>query len=376
MNPYQPRPQQLVRKVGAPIGLIIFAGVLAALLMLLAGLTDPLLFVIGFIPSAVFIGLAALCYFWLDRWEPEPPRLLLFGFLWGGGFATVFALLIGMLLGVLGILSGPLTGAAVQAPLVEEFGKGMFLVVMLTGLRRREMTTLVDCLVYAGMVGLGFAFIEDLLYLSGAETVEGTLFTAALRLILGVFAHPLFTTMTALGIWFSLRQRSTAMKLLCIVAGYLAAAALHGIWNAAATLGGLVGYLGVYALVMVPVFAGMVTLAIRSRRREGRVLQAQLGPMVQQGLIIAAEADWISALPSRRARGKLVAAASGPAAVKQVARFTDAVTELAFVRDRLVMGQGSPRFAQDERDLVQRVFYERSEAIPALAAAAQPGVTR
>ena len=33
-------------------------------------------------------------FLWVDRWEPEPPRLLLFAFLWGACFAALSALLI------------------------------------------------------------------------------------------------------------------------------------------------------------------------------------------------------------------------------------------------------------------------------------------
>jgi len=31
------------------------------------------------------------CLPWLDRWEPEPPRLLLFSFLWGASVAVVLS---------------------------------------------------------------------------------------------------------------------------------------------------------------------------------------------------------------------------------------------------------------------------------------------
>ena len=30
-----------------------------------------------------------LAYLWLDRWEPEPPRLLVLAFLWGASVAVV-----------------------------------------------------------------------------------------------------------------------------------------------------------------------------------------------------------------------------------------------------------------------------------------------
>lgn len=57
--------------------------------------------------------------------------------------------------------------AAVVAPLTEEFAKGAF-VVLLLWLRRNEIGGVLDGLVYAGLVGIGFAFVENVLYLAGA----------------------------------------------------------------------------------------------------------------------------------------------------------------------------------------------------------------
>ncbi len=86
---------------------------------------------------------------------------------------------------------------AVGAPVIEEAAKGAFLLLMMTGRRRNELNSLTDCLVYAGLVGAGFAWLEDILYIAGGETLGDSLLTAALRLIMGPFAHSLFTTMFA-----------------------------------------------------------------------------------------------------------------------------------------------------------------------------------
>ncbi len=35
-----------------------------------------------------------LAYLWLDRWEPEPPRLLVLAFLWGASVAVVVSVVL------------------------------------------------------------------------------------------------------------------------------------------------------------------------------------------------------------------------------------------------------------------------------------------
>ena len=38
--------------------------------------------------------MVVLAYLWLDRWEPEPPRLLVFAFLWGASVAVILSLVL------------------------------------------------------------------------------------------------------------------------------------------------------------------------------------------------------------------------------------------------------------------------------------------
>ena len=83
-----PRP---VRKVGAPFGVIIALGVLTGLLVLVITVGNPLGAIIGFVLSSVAMTVVLFAYLWLDRWEPEPPRLLLMAFGWGAAIAVVLS---------------------------------------------------------------------------------------------------------------------------------------------------------------------------------------------------------------------------------------------------------------------------------------------
>src|SRR5215467_6957432 len=106
------------------------------------------------------------CYLWLDRYEPEPRGMLALGLLWGA-FVACFAAVV--LEGVGGVVSGLTSDAssAVVAPVIEEACKGAFLIALLWW-RRDELDGILDGLVYAGMVVIGSAFTENILYLAAA----------------------------------------------------------------------------------------------------------------------------------------------------------------------------------------------------------------
>lgn len=264
-----------VRSVGAPIGVLITLGTLAGLLVILLTAVNPAGTAVGFVLSSAAMAVVVLAYLWLDRWEPEPPRLLLFAFLWGTSVAVLMSAVLQIVLEVWFSAAAPATDEAtpsaltlvLAAPVTEEAAKGLFLLLMMTGARRNEMNSLTDCLVYAGLVGAGFAWLEDILYIADGESLADSLATAALRLVMAPFAHSLFTTLFALGVWFALHRRSTIAKIGCVVAGYVGAVLLHAMWNGSALLGPQ-GYFAVYVLWMMPVFGATVALALHNRRRE------------------------------------------------------------------------------------------------------------
>ena len=204
--------QRRIRKVGAPLGVIIVLGTVAGLIVIALTALNPVGTAIGFVLSSVAMTVVVLAYLWLDRWEPEPPRLLVLAFLWGASVAVIIASTIQIYAEAVINPGGTETVSSVSvvlgAPLTEEAAKGLFLLLMMTGLRRNELNSLTDCLVYAGLAGAGFAWLEDILYIGGGESLADSLLTAALRLIMGPFAHSLFTTMFGIGVYFALQQRN------------------------------------------------------------------------------------------------------------------------------------------------------------------------
>lgn len=360
-----------VRHVGAPLAVIVALGTITALILTLQTAVNPGGTVLGFGLATTAMVAVLLCYLWLDRWEPEPPRLLVLSFLWGASVAVLIAV------GLVGLIDASLpqpapadgqtrfVTAVVAAPLVEEAAKGMFLLVMMTGRRRNELNNLTDCLVYAGFTGAGFAWLENIFYIANGETVASSLAIAGLRLVLGPFAHPLFTTMFAIGVFAALRQRSVAVRVVCLLAGYAAAVLLHGLWNASAVAGGQT-YLGVYVMWMMPIFALAVLLAVTSRRRERRIILAQLPAMVGAGLVTPAEAGWLGALGTRKMAVRTAIRDGGRPAGSAVKRFVQQVVELAYVRDRIDRGFGDERVFALQNEEAHRVVAARHTAGPAL----------
>ncbi|OHV03085.1 hypothetical protein BKN37_15255 [Mycobacterium talmoniae] len=357
---YPPLPPRRIRKVGAPLGVLIAFGIVAGLIVILLTAANPVGTAIGFVLSSLGIAVVLLAYLWLDRWEPEPPRLLLLAFGWGASLAVVVSVLLELSLEswiAPGAKTPSAASIAVGAPLIEEAAKGLFLVVMMTGRRRNEMNSLTDCLVYAGITAAGFAWLEDILYIADADTLAHSLLTAAMRLVMAPFAHPLFTTMTGIGVFFALRQRHIAAKIGCVLAGYAAAVLLHASWNGSALLGAGAYFL-IYVFWMMPLFGLAITLGLVSRRREQHVVADKLPGMVAAGLITPNEATWLGSMRDRKLAIATATRMGGPPAGTAVKNFSAQVVELAFVRDRIDRGFGD-----------QRVFALQNEQVQAVVAA-------
>jgi protease PrsW len=365
--PIPPLPKK-IRKVGAPLAVIIALGTVTGLVVILLTATNPVGTAIGFVLASVAMTIVVFAYVWLDRWEPEPPRLLVLAFLWGASVAVVVSIALELYFGDVLATGDKATdnfvSTGIGAPFIEEALKGLFLLVMMTGRRRNELNSLTDCLVYAGITAAGFAWLENIAYIADGGSLGESLGVAALRLVMGPFAHPLFTTMTGIGVYFALQRRNIVAKAGCILLGYLGAVLMHALWNGSALVG-IGAYFLVYVCWMLPVFVLAIWLAIASRRREQRVVAATLPGMVTAGLITANEASWLGSMRNRKLAATAVGRIGGKPAVKVVQRFSAQVVELAFVRDRIDRGFGDQR--------VYALLDDETQTLRTIrAAAAQP----
>jgi protease PrsW len=356
----------VIAVVFAIAGLVIFG--IVAKSTGAGGFTWGLVF--AFVPVIPVIAL----YLWLDRYEPEPTKYILFALCWGAFIATLAAIFINTevshRLAETGV--GGDRSAVFVAPPVEEFAKGS-VILLLALVRRKEFDGIIDGLVYAGMVGVGFAFTENILYYgrifntlseeSGSDAgLRGAFVLFVIRGLISPFAHPLFTSFTAIGIGVAIRHRSTAVRFLAPIVGYLAAVLAHGLWNGGASWAGGGGFITVYLFLMVPIFIGMVVFALVMRSREGQMIASRLYDYVRFGWLVPQDVPLIATLRGRKAL-RQNAKRYGPQAEAAAKAFQQNATELAYLRDKIVRQVIGPDALETEKKLLDELR-ERRPSVP------------
>jgi RsiW-degrading membrane proteinase PrsW (M82 family) len=123
---------------------------------------------LGSLPGAWLLSLvllaataipAGIIIYRLDQFEPEPASLIAVALLWGGIVAVTFASItnsyaLSFLQHALPALTVDSWGAAIVAPINEEFYKGAGLVIIYL-MARSEFDGLMDGLIYGAMIGIG-----------------------------------------------------------------------------------------------------------------------------------------------------------------------------------------------------------------------------
>ncbi|MEY9940820.1 PrsW family glutamic-type intramembrane protease [Streptacidiphilus sp. MAP5-3] len=352
---------------------IAFAACGAAILNMVHTQTGTAGFVVGVALAVLPVPLVLGAYHWLDRVEPKPARLLLFCFGWGACAATLVAILANdwatSLLISHQVGGGETLGASLVAPLVEESSKAAPLLLIFL-FRRRDFTGIVDGAVYAGFTATGFAFTENILYIGrsvmdgsndGGTGIAATVMTFVMREVMSPFAHPLFTSMTAVGFGLAAISRKRWQRICAPIAGWIFAMLMHGTWNSAPVLGPL-GFFGVYFLFMMPVFALMVWLVIWSRGNELRVVGKQLAVYVAAGWIARPVPLVLASMRTRKQARALARFQRGPTGDKAMREYQGFATSLALLRERVARGLAVQDFAEREQELLHHLW-ERKETV-------------
>jgi RsiW-degrading membrane proteinase PrsW (M82 family) len=332
------------------VALLVGSAVIAVVLLAIG---RPEAIAIGLLLAILPVGPLVACYLWLDRYEPEPVRLLALAFAWGAVVATGAALVLQTADSILNA-SDVAWSAAVIAPITEEAGKGIFVLLLLWS-RRHVIDGILDGLVYAGLVGIGFAFTENILYFAGAYTggpdlgpggigSATTLFV--LRGIFSPFAHPLFTSAIGIGVGIMVSTRSSALRVFAPVAGYVVAVALHSAWNGSAFLENGQYFLLTYLFAMVPGFLVLVGLAIWFRVREGGILSRSMADLARRGYVHPDEVPWLVRLPARRTARANAAMRGGPAAAHLMREYQQQAIEFAALHHRVMRGTAPSDFGE------------------------------
>ncbi len=348
----------------AVVSVLVGLGGLAILVVLALSGAPSIMFLATVLAMLPVVPLVA-CYLWLDRYEPEPRSLLLAALAWGAFVATVAAIVLG---GIGGLVVGFTEEASltVVAPVTEEASKGLFLLLLLWW-RRAEFDGVLDGIVYAGMVGIGFAFTENILYLAAAYNgtdgmgpggVVGITSTFVIRGLFSPFAHPLFTTFIGIGIGIAVSSRLPAVRFLAPLAGYVLAVIAHGLWNGS-TIYGTNGFIGVYLALMVPAFIGMLTLAIWVRSRERVLLTLALQDAADRGLMPSTDIGWLVDLRARRAARNHARQTGGAEGLRAMKDYQQAAIELGFLHHRLLRGTAPADYRARGQDFLLRIETSR-----------------
>jgi RsiW-degrading membrane proteinase PrsW (M82 family) len=287
---------------------------------------------VAFLPAPFYLAI----WLWLDRYDPEPAWALAGAWLWGGGVATFISYIVNTLSGSLthAVTGSPalanFMSSSVSAPLVEEFTKGLPVVLILL-LFRREFDGVMDGIVYAGVVALGFATVENVLYYGRnlmTDGFSGLFATFVVRGLLDPFGHSVYTAMTGIGCGISRVTRNKAARWLAPLGGYAVAVTLHFLWNSIAMLAGGVGILVYYLLIWVPLLLVFLAVVLWIGAREARLIRTMLDFEVACRLITPEQAAIVGSWFKRV--GWVLGATGDGKKFSARRRFLHAATRLAF----------------------------------------------
>ncbi|HEX9331465.1 MAG TPA: PrsW family intramembrane metalloprotease, partial [Anaerolineales bacterium] len=289
----------------------------------------------GFVPMFLFAAFVN----WLDRFEKEPKLLLGAAFLWGMVIAAGGAFILNTAFGI-GIYA--LTGSegaaefgttSIVAPIIEEGLKGLAVLIVFL-MFRSEFDSVLDGIVYAAIAAMGFAAVENTLYIYRNGYLEnswqGFWTLVVIRVMLVGWMHPFFTSFTGIGLAIARMSRNTLVKIIAVPAGYAVAVTAHAFHN---TFSGLIGgFRGFIAGTFVDYigYALMLVFIIWMIIYERNILKRNLREEVATGLI--SQKQYNSATSFFQTNARLAALTSGT--FHATSRFYQVCGELAHKKEQ------------------------------------------
>ncbi|RLC58718.1 MAG: hypothetical protein DRI79_11720 [Chloroflexi bacterium] len=300
--------------------------------------------VVGVLPMVVY----ALILWWFDRYEKEPLGLLIAAFLWGAIPAIIFSLITELVLDIpistfVEPVTANLVGAAVVAPIAEEIFKGTALLLLLLFFRR-EIDSPLDGIIYGGLVGFGFAAVENTLYFA-STFMESGLGGLALLMVFRAFLfglnHALFTGLTGLGMALMRTSPNRLVKVGAPIVGLLAGTTAHGIHNGSMTLGAelcwpcLLAFISDWGGVLI-----LLAVIVWASVREQRVIATFLADEVERGTLSQSDYEVICSYLKRVAVRTNAFFSGDLRRWWNLGRYYRLATELAFNKHRLARFAG------------------------------------
>jgi len=257
------------------------------------------------IPAVPAIGIFLLVNF-IDRYEHEPWFLRIAAFLWGAIIAIPPALFIerrvdGMLTNLLGPNTSDVVRSALQglnAGITEETIKGLGL-LLLFFILRDEFDNITDGIVYAALIGAGFAMVENFRYFA-VDFKQFSVFLIVYRIVLGWLGHSTFTACFGASLGYVRYTRERWQQIVIPLIGFFVAVGLHSFFDfvdfqASIALNNNPGnsevaFLSLLALIgdYIPPFLTQIFLIyvlIKSLTHEAAIIRLFLASEVSNGIV-------------------------------------------------------------------------------------------
>jgi RsiW-degrading membrane proteinase PrsW (M82 family) len=333
----------------------------------------PSAFVIAIVLEVLF----TLPFWWFitkrDRFDREPAKLAVVGFLWGGLVATwlMAAPANGAILSlwskVVSVDFATSWGPALTAPFTEETSKYAGLVVLVL-LSHRHIRSAYDGMILGAFVGLGFQVFENVQYIvSGIETnynqnpAQHAVQVFFLRSVTGLWSHAVYSAIAGagLGYFVGAKHKSRGRRFAVAIGMLLLAMVVHSCLDAAVAQPGLIALSPIVTLTAVVLTWRFAT------RGERQWIATLLHDEVANGVLSQAELDVVAG--DGKASKHYIAGikkANGKAAAKRAEHVIDAAYDLAAAH------------ASTEDPTSDAVAYARSELIRVRGLAQVPAGTR
>jgi protease PrsW len=220
--------------------------------------------VVSVAPALAFLVLILA----LDRREPEPAALILCTIGLGAASAVpaaiVEAVLAGLPLFSLPGLAGAAATAFVQVAPVEEAGK--LAAVLLYAWRKPAFNEENDGIVYTGAAAIGFAVLENVLYVARLGFGAGVL-----RAFTAIPSHVLTAVIMGLSVGRARFAPSRDARRYLVLRGFALAWLIHGLYDTFAMSGTAL------ALLLLPLLAGLAAFGVIALRTGRRLSLARWG---------------------------------------------------------------------------------------------------
>ncbi len=288
-------------------------------------------FVVAVVAGIVPMVIYPFFLYWMDRYEKEPLGLLAGVFLWGFVPAAILSLISQLVLEVplfmldeTGTMADFL-GGSVFAPITEEFFKGLAVLAVFL-IWRREFDGVFDGIIYGGLVGFGFAAIENVLYFLDADAA-----TILLRAVIFGLNHAFYTSLTGIGFGIARHSPRLLVRAGAPLIGLLAAIIAHSIHNTTVSL--VDPYPALLCLTIVADWGGVLfvfVVMVIAIRREREWMIVQLRDEVKSETLSPIQYE-VSTSPVRRFRARLSALITGGLGHwLRMGHYFSTLTELAY----------------------------------------------